>query len=46
MAVSQPIPENVPKKAKSDLQTLLEILDEYVVLFLQGGATTQFAAIP
>ncbi|GAB4848394.1 hypothetical protein Ancab_003089 [Ancistrocladus abbreviatus] len=33
-------------KAEADLRTLLSIPPEYAVLFLQGGATTQFAAVP
>ncbi|XP_077217465.1 phosphoserine aminotransferase 2, chloroplastic-like [Tasmannia lanceolata] len=37
---------SVIQKAESDLRTLLEIPSNYEVLFLQGGATTQFAAIP
>ncbi|KAF4364713.1 hypothetical protein G4B88_028636 [Cannabis sativa] len=37
---------SIIQKAESDLRILLEIPDEYAVLFLQGGATTQFAAIP
>lgn len=37
---------SIIQKAESDLRTLLNISDEYAVLFLQGGATTQFAAIP
>ena len=32
--------------AESDLRDLLSIPDEYAVLFLQGGASQQFAAIP
>ncbi|KAF3326699.1 phosphoserine aminotransferase 2 [Carex littledalei] len=36
----------VIKKAESDLRSLLSISDDYSVLFLQGGATTQFAAVP
>ncbi|XP_042442204.1 phosphoserine aminotransferase 1, chloroplastic-like [Zingiber officinale] len=36
----------VIKKAESDLRLLLGISDDYAVLFLQGGATTQFAAVP
>jgi phosphoserine aminotransferase len=36
----------VIKKAEADLRTLLSIPDNYSVLFLQGGATTQFAAVP
>ncbi|KAE9606596.1 hypothetical protein Lal_00025627 [Lupinus albus] len=37
---------SIIQKAESDLRTLLDIPSEYSVLFLQGGATTQFAAIP
>ncbi|KAJ8630863.1 hypothetical protein MRB53_024186 [Persea americana] len=37
---------SVIQKAESDLRALLKIPDEFEVLFLQGGATTQFAAIP
>ncbi|XP_020581856.1 phosphoserine aminotransferase 2, chloroplastic-like [Phalaenopsis equestris] len=36
----------VIKKAESDLRRLLSISDEFAVLFLQGGATTQFSAVP
>ncbi|KAH7521121.1 hypothetical protein ACOSP7_022542 [Xanthoceras sorbifolium] len=38
--------KSIIEKAESDLRTLLNIPQEYSVLFLQGGATTQFAAIP
>ncbi|KAM0937151.1 putative phosphoserine transaminase [Dioscorea sansibarensis] len=34
------------KKAESDLRSLLSISSDYDVIFLQGGATTQFAAVP
>ncbi|MDD6807726.1 MAG: 3-phosphoserine/phosphohydroxythreonine transaminase [Oscillospiraceae bacterium] len=34
------------KGAEALLRELMEIPDNYKVLFLQGGATTQFAAIP
>ncbi|KAL3845020.1 hypothetical protein ACJIZ3_002423 [Penstemon smallii] len=37
---------SIIQKAESDLRTLLNIPSDYSVLFLQGGATTQFAAIP
>ncbi|KDP43750.1 hypothetical protein JCGZ_22377 [Jatropha curcas] len=37
---------SIIQKAEADLRTLLNISDDYSVLFLQGGATTQFAAIP
>lgn len=36
----------VAAKAEADLRTLLRIPEDYAVLFLQGGATGQFAAIP
>lgn len=32
--------------AEADLRELMEIPDDYAVLFLQGGASQQFAAIP
>ncbi|OAU95416.1 Phosphoserine aminotransferase [Moraxella catarrhalis] len=34
------------QKAEADLRKLMGISDEYAVLFLQGGATLQFSAIP
>ncbi|KAF0888728.1 hypothetical protein E2562_016768 [Oryza meyeriana var. granulata] len=34
------------KKAEADLHVLLAVLDTHEVLFLQGGATTHFAAMP
>ena len=33
-------------QAESDLRDLMGIPDNYKVLFLQGGATTQFSAVP
>jgi phosphoserine aminotransferase len=36
----------VAEKAEHDLRSLLGVPDEYAVLFLQGGATGQFAAVP
>lgn len=38
--------ESVIKKAEADLRTLLNIPTNYKVLFLQGGASTQFSMIP
>ena len=38
--------ENIIQEAEADLQDLLEIPDNYKVLFLQGGASQQFAMIP
>ncbi|EPS60264.1 hypothetical protein M569_14539, partial [Genlisea aurea] len=37
---------SIIQKAEADLRTLLNIPPEYTVLFLQGGATTQFSALP
>ncbi len=37
---------SVAQTAEADLRALLAIPDRYKVLFLQGGATLQFAAIP
>ncbi|KAF0925730.1 hypothetical protein E2562_017291 [Oryza meyeriana var. granulata] len=34
------------KKAEADLRALLAVLDTHEVLFLHGGATTHFAAVP
>ncbi|MBQ9428239.1 MAG: 3-phosphoserine/phosphohydroxythreonine transaminase [Clostridia bacterium] len=34
------------KAAEADLRALVQIPDDYAVLFLQGGASTQFAAVP
>lgn len=36
----------VAERAESDLRDLLGIPPEYRVLFMQGGATAQFAAVP
>lgn len=36
----------IASRAERDLRDLLNISDDYAVLFLQGGASTQFAAIP
>ncbi|MCZ6835178.1 MAG: phosphoserine transaminase [Planctomycetota bacterium] len=36
----------VIEEAEADCRTLANISDDYAVLFLQGGATTQFATIP
>jgi phosphoserine aminotransferase len=38
--------DSIIKKAEADLRKLLAIPDNYKVLFQQGGASTQFAAIP
>ena len=38
--------ETIINEAEADLRTLMNIPDNYEVLFLQGGANTQFAMIP
>jgi len=37
---------SIAQKAEADLRELLAISDDYAVLFLQGGASSQFAMIP
>ena len=38
--------EPIIQKAEADLRKLMNIPDNYAVMFLQGGASTQFAAVP
>lgn len=38
--------DQIIKEAEADLRDLMQIPDNYKVLFLQGGASQQFAAIP
>ena len=38
--------DNIIKEAEQDLRDLMNIPDNYKVLFLQGGASQQFAMIP
>lgn len=38
--------DDIIKTAEKDLRELMDIPDNYKVLFLQGGASQQFAAIP
>jgi phosphoserine aminotransferase len=37
---------SIAEKAEQDLRDLLEIPDNYKVLFLQGGASSQFSMVP
>ena len=37
---------DIAAQAEADLRELMGVSDEYHVLFLQGGATGQFAGIP
>lgn len=38
--------DGIIKDADKDLRTLLNISDDYAILFLQGGATLQFSMVP
>ena len=38
--------DKIIKEADADLRTLLNISDDYSILFLQGGATLQFSMVP
>ena len=38
--------DGIIKEAEKDLRELMNIPDNYTVLFLQGGASQQFAAVP
>ena len=38
--------ESILEKAKADLKELMNIPDNYKILFLQGGGSTQFSMIP
>lgn len=38
--------DKIIKEAEADLREIMGIPDNYKVLFLQGGASTQFAAVP
>ena len=38
--------DDIIKDAEKDLRELMNIPDNYKVLFLQGGASQQFAAVP
>ena len=46
MSHRSPIYEEIIHAAEALLRQVLEIPDNYKVLFLQGGASTQFAAVP
>lgn len=46
MSHRSPAYEAIIEKAERDLRALMHIPDNYKVLFLQGGASTQFAAVP
>lgn len=48
MEMSHRSPEvvGIAERAEATLRELLNISDDYAVLFLQGGASTQFSAVP
>ncbi len=48
MEMSHRSPEfiDIAETAEADFRELLGVSDDYAVLFLQGGATAQFAAVP
>lgn len=46
MSHRSPVYENIIEAAEKLLREVMEIPENYKVLFLQGGASTQFAAVP
>ena len=46
MSHRSPVYEKIISDAESLLREVMQIPDNYKVLFLQGGASTQFAAVP
>ncbi len=46
MSHRSPDYEAIIKAAEANLRKIMEIPDNYKVLFMQGGASTQFAAVP
>ena len=46
MSHRSPVYDAIIKQTEADFRTLMNIPDNYKVLFLQGGASTQFAAVP
>ena len=46
MSHRSPVYDKIIKDAESLLRQVMNIPDNYKVLFLQGGASTQFAAVP
>lgn len=46
MSHRSPAFERIKDQAEADLRQLAGIPDDYAVLFLQGGATTQFSMVP
>jgi phosphoserine aminotransferase len=46
MSHRSPVYDAIIKETEADLRKLMNIPDNYKVLFLQGGASTQFASVP
>ncbi|MBR3995014.1 MAG: 3-phosphoserine/phosphohydroxythreonine transaminase [Clostridia bacterium] len=46
MSHRTPVYEAIIKEAEANLRKLMNIPENYKVLFLQGGASTQFASVP
>lgn len=46
MSHRSPVYDAIIKQTEADFRKLMNIPDNYKVLFLQGGASTQFAAVP
>ena len=46
MSHRSPVYDAIIKQTEADFRALMNIPDNYKVLFLQGGASTQFAAVP
>ena len=46
MSHRSPVYDAIIRQTEADFRTLMNIPDNYKVLFLQGGASTQFAAVP
>ena len=46
MSHRSPVYDAIIKETEADFRKLMNIPDNYKVLFLQGGASTQFAAVP
>ena len=46
MSHRTPVYEGIINAAEAELRQLMDIPDDYAVLFVQGGASTQFAAVP
>ena len=46
MSHRSPVYDAIIKEAEKDLRELMNIPDNYKVLFMQGGASTQFAMVP